>query len=538
MAYSYLTQVFTDGMNQDMSPVAIDLSMEQSTVKLVQSATNFLFERGLAVTRPGLSTFSGPPTSLPTTSDLLAVQSLNSLAHAQNSPTTSRMAIAIIGNGTACRLYTLEGNGSAGTILEPTEITGAGFNLPVPTAYACTAIVNGVIMIGGNFTGLVRVSPSANTYTIVASSPYQYVTGHQARAVAAYDLSLLNGPTKVAWSVQGDETNWTGVGSGSAFLADVTDSITGLKVVKGLVLVARSYGFHVGIPTGIFPAVYDWRKQDDLSIGVMHPASLVVYKNVLFFMSESGIHTYDLVNVEDIGEGIHSELVGFIQQSGVVVRGFISAGYKSDYQPTYNLIIDSQQSRTSSPDTIFPHYMYNIRERKWTRHLYAAGAQATAWTAMPFSISYRPSFALTHAPTTPRMSLYTRKAGAAPVPKFWNTNASTVESDATITTGMITLQNPTMDVGLNRLMLIYNAAASAAGASITFTITSILNGVTSTTTTSITTYPAGGWDRRWINVRMTGNMFKVVIKLTAATLAKLELKALILEFSDSGGVRV
>jgi len=405
MAFQYLTQLFTGGMNQDLDSAAIDLTMQDQSVSIVSTSQNMVFERGLAMTRLGLSPLPGPPSSLPSGANLRSVKWLPFAPRSLKSPINQRGAFAITD---APKLYSMQANQAAGNVMTPVEITGPGFTQS--SGYYCdNTIANGVVLIAGNSGGLIRWDPVAGNYTIIPSSPYQYVCGHLARALAAFDLTL--GATgyaqTVAWSAAGDETIWTGStsGAGKTVLSDASDSITGLKVAKGTVVVARAYGFHLGIPTGQFPAVYDWRKVDDISVGVMHPASLVVYKNTLFFMSECGIHTFDLVDVEDIGEGIYQEINNLIRQYGLTARGFISTGYKPDFQPSYNIVLDSSQSLGGTPEGLVPHFMYNIREKKWSRHFYVNPSHTNAWTPLVFGAEYLPN-APADPPAIPFLAVY------------------------------------------------------------------------------------------------------------------------------------
>ncbi len=535
MPFSYVTQLFTGGMNKDIDPAAIDLSMKDQVVDTVADSQNMVFERGLIQSRLGLSAIPGPPSNLPSNANLRAVKWLPFAPHSLKSQFYAKGAFAVTD---APKLYSLNGSIGTGNILTPTEITGPGFTQS--SGYYCDhTLANGVVLLAGNSAGLVRWDPVATVYTILAASPYQYVAGHLARAVAAYDLGL--GSTgyaqTVAWSVQGDETKWnpaTDIGAGKAVLTDVSDSITGLKVAKGVVVVARAYGFHLGIPTGQFPAVYDWRKVDDISVGCMHPASLTVYKNTLFFMSECGVHMYDMVDVTDIGEGIYTEINTLIRQYGLIARGFISTGYKPDFQPSYNIVLDSSQSLTGTPEGLIPHYMYNLREKKWSRHFYVNAAHTSAWTPLLLGAEYVPNGPVDQA-AVPFTAVYQRVTGAAPVLQQWNL-AQTLDTAASFTTGLLTLKDPTADCQLERIMLVYNCAASA-GITLTATVTYILNGTPGSTSKTFTTYAAGGWDRRWFNLRVTGNQMSIKITFPIGTPAPVKCKALILEYSDVGGVR-
>ena len=542
MAYAYLTQLFTDGMNKDYDPGALDLTMQNQTISVVSDSANMVFERGLAHTRLGLAPVPGPPAPLPSTANLRVVRMIPVGPRSVAGVSLTRGGFAITD---APKLYSLQALATS-FALNPFEITGPGFT-GFSGWYNDSALVNGVVMIAGNGTGLIRWDPAAAVYTVVANSPYQYVTGHLSRAVAAYDLSLA--PTgyaqTVAWSKPGDETVWTGAtnGSGKTILADVEDSITGIKVAKGTIVLARTYGFHLGIPTGQFPAVYDWRKISSNSIGVMHPASLVVYKDILFFMSECGIHMFDLVDITDIGEGIHQEILALIRQSNVVVRGFISPGYDPDFQPSYNLCLDTERQFNFIPgvgpaaEVNFPHYSFNLREKKWSRHFYVDQTHTTpTWSPLIFNAEFIPNFSNADPPSQSFVAVYQRVAGASPTLLQWTANVN-LDTPAYLTTCQFTMADPTQDVQMERILMTYNCPPTGGGIVVTATLSFTLNGVTNSVATTITTYPAAGWDRRWFNLRAVGNMMSLTLSFPIGTPSNFQLKSLMFEYTSVAKVR-
>jgi len=544
MAYQYLTQLFTGGLNKDMDPAALDLAGQNNVITQVADCRNILFERGLALIRPGLIPLSlpNPPAAIPSNMNVRAIRSLPFAARSLQSPYYDRAAFAVTDYPT---LYALEANARVANVLTPTPIIGSGFTQQ--PNYSCSnAIVNGVVMIGGNSTGLIRWDPSTTAYTIVANSPYQYVTGHTSRAVAAYRLgsSSVGYAKTVAWSVQGDETTWTGStnGSGSAILADVTDSITGLKTVKGVVVIARAYGFHMGVPTGQFPVAYNWIKLSDESIGCMWPDSLVAYKDLLFFVSESGIHTFDLVDVEDIGEGVYQEINNLARiYNCCSIRGFMSYGLQ-DFQPSYNLVLDSVVAQAGNIESALPHYMYNLREKKWSRHFYTLSGDNGCLSPLVASIPYLfyngTSAATLDPPSTQLMLVYNRLPGSNTSPRIWAYGAPLDDAaGALLTTGQLTLDEPMMDIQLERVLLTYYAPPSISGVLVQLTAQCILNGSLVSVSASFTTYPAGGWDRRWFNLRITGNMMQLYLSFPANIPGPCKIKSMMLEYTTTGKVR-
>jgi hypothetical protein len=531
MAYQYFTQLFTGGVNKDMDPAAIDLSSQNNTVTVVADVGNMVFERGLLLTRPGLGPLPSQP-FIPGPGNIRSIKWLPFAPRSVKIPITDRGALAITDTPA---LYSLEANQNLGVVLNPTQITGPGF--AQDGAFYCDhSIVNGVVLLGGNQSGLIRWDPATTVYTILANSPYMYVCGHLSRGVAAYDIT--RGATgfaqTVAWSAAGDETNWTTgptSDAGLSVLADISDSITGLKVVSGMIVVARTYGFHIGIPTGQYPIVYDWRKISDQSIGVMHPASLCVYKNLCFFMSECGIHTFDLVDTQDIGEGIYVEINNLIRQYNLTARGFISPGYKPDFQPSYNIMLDSQGPQPAFVANDTPHYMYNIKEQKWSRHLYN-NAFPNPWTPLAFSAEYIPAGNPDPA-AVPFMAVQFRNSATAQAPLQWIPGNQT-DNASFFQTGQLTLSDPTQDIQLERVELQYYS--SGIPTDITITVQGILNGQSFSQVVTITTYAVVGWDRRWYNLRVTGNMIDIFLNVNSPAGA-MKFKAMILEYTTVGKVR-
>lgn len=357
-------QSFTAGMNGDESPFVIDLSH-------CSQVQNMLFERGLLISRPGapavFSSIGGGvcPTfarSFPFVAG--DVSPRHALLLARDDKFSLNLS-----------LYLLSTRESGSSVLfDETAITAA-----VPGTLTWdnnspfdAVVVNGAWLITGATEGLIHYVPGDATYTLLAPNA-RYVTAHISRALAAF-TSGTNGHITILWSKMGDETVWSGDPSaGSAVLADVDDCLSGLATVRGMVVVAREFGFHVGVPTGTSLPPYDWKKVGKEAAGVFFPRSMAVHGDLLYFASENGVHTFDLVNVEDIGEGILTELFEIIRTKHCTLDGFVTTTYKSGRRPQYHLVPTANPDVIQDPFPVIPpqvHFVYDIISKTWSRHVY------------------------------------------------------------------------------------------------------------------------------------------------------------------------
>lgn len=524
MPIQHITQRFTEGMNSDMQPVVLDMLLDQSLViPMVSSVSNMIFERGLIRSRPGTSFgTSGPANKTALATTTLAGPSGPLLFLLSNEA-----------SGTVYRLHYLNLSGG-GSFLGATEITGPGLGAFANWRdyYLSGTAVNGNWLLGGNNLGIIRITP-ALTYTLLTPA-YAYVAKMKSRALAAFGLA--GGATdqlKVAWSAAGDETVWTAPTGGSTILSDAGDVISGLKVVKGVIVVARTYGFHLGYPTGTFPDIFNWQLHSDESIGVTHPATFQSYKNVLYFVSDSGIHTFDLVDIEDIGEGILQDI---IQASlGATIRGFISTSFKGEFRPTYNLYVDKNiNPSTAEPTTL---WMYDITAKKWSIQKFTP-ATNVVYSSLLFPLR-------TISPGVPSIGLIERYSSSwvpKSMPIMINTatpsnTLTSCESVQSFTTGKITFGVSWTDAQLSRVMLFYQAFKTLTLSVLTLTITCVLGNTTITENYSISLTTGTGWRREWLSGirRQSGQQFQLTFSFQANM--GIMIKEAVLEFTDAGEMR-
>lgn len=545
MPFKYVIQRFTDGYTSDMNPAVLDmLASQDMVITRVSGATNMVFERGLIQTRTTTGQVGTVPAQINSAELVLAADSL---------PFVGSVG-AVSANGAMCltrttvplyHLYKLCTNFATAALFTPTEITGpgitgAGWN----DFFFDRAVANGAVLIGGYLGGLIRWVPTTNVYTLIAAAPYSFVASHYSRAVGAFSTAgAVTSPITIGYSVPGDETDWAGVGSGSSVLTDIPDAITGVKTIRNTLVIARTFGFHLGMPTGTYPLVYNYTKFSDEAIGVAHPATFKVFGDKAYFLSHVGIHTFDTANIEDIGEGIQAEIFTLIQRWGATPRGFVTQSYKTDNQPCYNIILDIRDGPVGTP-TALPHYMYNINEKKWSRHSYASSTSTHATLAFPFAYKMLSTFGTNYAPL-PGLAVTQRETGVAPLFNKWsaqyNSEPTEIMSPAPFfTTGQLTISPAYMEAQLERILLVYSCTftqfQSGQSPSFSVSINSMLNGIRTTTTPPNIVGNTGGstyWQRTWGNVRVSGQMFEITITCPY----QVQIKEMILEFSDNSKQR-
>lgn len=266
-----------------------------------------------------------------------------------------------------------------------TQITGAALTLGNPVSHN-SALINGVIMLGNNTGGLINTTvPGGTTYTIIATAPFAYVRAHLARAVAAYQLAggtAATNPFVFAWSVPGDQTTWTGStnGSGAIIIADADSAITGLEVIHNVAVIPRATGFHLAYPTGVaIPNAFRMETWTKDRIGAPWSSTIATSNNMMFFVGEDDVYTFDLINFKSIGKKIRNVLIP--QISGLnnttqFFKGFVTTrqgnGLTSRYQAQPRLRYHLLQVGANPTN----HYIYNVDEGNWSVHQYSF--QATA----------------------------------------------------------------------------------------------------------------------------------------------------------------
>lgn len=516
MPKQFVRQLFVDGMNDDMDEAAIDLAMQGNVVTRVSSTTNMVFERGLVITRPPITQY--------TIGNFAAnAYIMGVLAIPRAYTPTAQRALVIAFQAGAIVLYrmSLTATSPIGTL---TALTGVALGA-VTTGPFSLVMVNQVALITGIGAGLIRWDPAGNPYTVIATN-WRYVTKLFSRAIGAYSTAGgVTDPIKVGASKSGDETDWVSTGAYSNILSDIPDEITGLGVIKGTVVVPRRYGFHLGTPTGQSPAIYNWASYCDVGVGAI-PGTFQIYNNVGYFVSEIGVHSFDLVNMTEIGEGITQELTLYLQQS-FPIQTWIAMAYRQDLQPTYNILCNNI------------HFMYNIKERKWSRHTYIFAASVTGvglnLDLGSVSVS-APCIGLAENKGTPAA---TKLLGVLRGGNYTSgVSEGGLEAAGTIVFPTITLQPSYQDTFLTRVLIVIKAPV-AASSNFAINVTSVLNNVSNPIafTPSGTVSQTAGWNAFWFSGRCAGQQFQVTLTLNVGTATPCKIKEVWYEFSTSATQR-
>lgn len=502
MAKTQVMQTFTKGMSGDASPFVLDLSQ-------CASVTNMLFERGLLISRPGLTSIesSTPVNTLP-------VAAFSGFLH----PAVIGQTLTVLHTpSVGAAVHVMPVSAIKATMLQEfPEYTGPAITkyttLPIG---APLAAFNDVAVVPGFNEGIIRIGTF--TYTIPLAQAYLFCTTHLSRVLLACNISLLGGGLRqIAWSKIGDETVWSGTyDSGSVILQEADDGITGLGVIKNVVVVPRTSGFHLGFPTGDGTNPYDWKCISRNEVGCYYPPSFAVYGGKCYFVSDSHVHTFDLSSVEDIGEGIVTELFEFVQQYGMSIQGVITRTYKLGYRPQYHLMpvyIPSNPFAAPVFPEAPPHFVFDITEQKWSRHTYT---QPGAYPRIPFALNY-----VQYANNT-QLSIQ-RSAPAFLTPPavgqhftydYWDPSVP-CEGAMSATTGRVQLGDSiASEYSMLRMMLVVYLSTPR---TLTVRVTSQLGGDETTTTYTVAATKVG-WQRVWVDGIKVGQFFQFTIEFPAAT---------------------
>lgn len=382
------------------------------------------------------------------------------------------------------------------------------------------AIVNGAVLVANASTGIVQFITGADAVDI-SDAPYRYVIGHLQRAFAAYKLSGgPNDPVTVAWSVQGDATDWTSttLGAGSAVLSDSADEITGLAIIQNVVVIFHRSQIHIGTPTGQASPAYTFStfsRERVAGIGCVMSTSLAVRDNVARFVGLDNVYAFDLQNITPIGDKIKSAF--YAQLTTARPSSTFPTPYKGFYT---SLGWAPGGNRNRNYYHLFPvyatagapHWVYSLDDNTWSQHSYAYN------TNYPF----RKLNTSILGDTTNGYDFYYDSDTAAFVddadnpPGYYVWDSTGIsEGPCTFTSKEIIVGDIVYDYVLERVFLVMRDTTG--GLSITCTVTSILNGVvnTLTMTQSVGGAHDGRLKRYWFNGRLVGNVFKISFTFTS-----------------------
>jgi hypothetical protein len=466
------------GINQEDPEISLG---EQE----VRGATNFLFERKLAVSRPGLQLYS-----------MGSVFSTPRLGWSKDFGALGIKTVLVSGN----QIYSLDSSS-----LNATEITGAGLTIG-DACLSSIAVVNALVMVGYNTGGLARWDPTGGTYTVISAAPYRFVCGHISRAVAARKIgSGLTDPYSVAWSTAGDETDWTSFGAGSAVLPETSSEIMGIANIRNVLVFPRTDGFHLGYSTGVSTPAFRFELHSSDAVGPTDMHSFCHDGATIYFVGRDDVYSFNTVETVSIGRQIRRELLGYMR-GGVLFRGFISRGIGLNPRSQYHLVPLGASG--------VPHFVYDIGEEKWSRHSYAWDT-ATGWFQLKPDGTSAPALVNTIGTTTAWL---------------WDEQRN-CEVEQSLLGRSVMVGEMDRDIRVQRLMVLYRNLSNASTEA-QFSMSSELNDTPKTTTTSVVLREDARWSRRWATVEAVGQLFRPDLTIPADS--RVEIAAYGLLPSDSG----
>lgn len=468
----------------------------------VQDCRNLLFERRKCFNRPGLSTlpftgFAGP------------------LVFGEFVPVSGNTYNVGIGAGS--RIFN--------TGLVTTEITASGAVANFDSSLfnnACSVI--GIVIFGNNIGGLVQWTPSAgNTYSVIAGAPFRYVTGHQGRAVAAYQNSggsVLANARTFAWSKPGDVTDWLEAdgSAGQVAIAEIEDQITGLGTLHNVVVIPHSRGIHLAYATGTLPEPYDIQPFTKKGDGCYFPSTAAWSDELFCYVGQSNVFAFDLTQARPIGNEIRAELLSLLSV-GVNYVGFFTRNQRgATPRLRYNLFpINSTTS---------PHLIYDFEEDHWTRHFYSTLA-AWAWNVAVITGELDWGIGFADMANTPNLN-------------YWDGGVF-CEQAAYFTRYMGVLEAQEKDFLVNDILI---GTVDHGAMNITAALTAT-NGDTQTTgsaTKSVGGSSSINWTRQYItrgptDIRVAGQEFIITVTAPAGVEFECDYVAVIISDSPSGEYR-
>jgi len=329
-------------------------------------ARNMLFERGVARTRPHAvrDTYGFWPD--PSAAKFRFARGMLVGADSPNS-------VVILSDGTLAK----------GPQAQALSQSGGGTLALGDSEFDNINVVNGVFVIGNNGSvgtnGMVRHDPATSDFTIVAGAQFRYYASLYSRALGAYKgTGSLETAHTVGWSIAGDETDWSGSGSGETVLAETPDEITGVRTVQNVVAVARSMGWTLGFATGdgLQPIRWETLVRHGRQ-GCPYPSTIADDGNELLWCGHDNVYHMDMNwSPRAIGGPIRRELLFWLAR-GVLFRGYTA---RMDFGPA-GTVGGAQELSSPAPRLRYhlvpisragvPHYSFDVDARTWSRHFYS-----------------------------------------------------------------------------------------------------------------------------------------------------------------------
>lgn len=536
MAKQNIIQTFDGGLAEDVYEWLVPHNM-------VAFSQNFLFERGQMQSRPPVRSGQsalGAGSIIDSFMPMFPPIAGNS-AQMYGTYKTSQT------DGT-CRLFRVQplyATSSTSLAMPPTEATlttpatSGGF-YPNCAQYDGKTYVYGAYDAAGvpkllqidNVTHVVTAItlPGANATSIARFRPFPICTHLSRVFIIDPGLPTLSFPT-VYWSKIGDPTVWTGdFTTGNARLQEASDGIRGMGVMQNMIIIARPTGFHAGIPTGNGANPYDWKTIMKDGPGCIYPESFCIFGDMCFFAGQNDIYMYDLQNVQSIGAGISNDLFASVQWNGMGVRMFVTTGYDNRRTPQLHAIptwvpsayIADGTTNGTVPTvdmTTTPHFVYDLVEKKWSRHIYdqaASDPYPLEGVALTWDVQQIGTPNTGARNTYQRPCLIRRPTNGPAQYMMWDPFAPNngCESVQIFKTGTFTVgEDSSIEGKLVRFMPVIRSSVD--NVVVQVQIDWMQGNTPKTDTASFTIVSSGYFNRYWINKVLVGNLFQFTFTIPA-----------------------
>lgn len=150
----------------------------------------------------------------------------------------------------------------------------------------------------------------------------------QRLVLADLDVSGSRDPLAVKYCINGDPTDWTGVGSGSVYLLESEDYIANLGKVGSDLVVYKSDSMILGSESGVATAPIIFPRQLK-GVGLVAPSSLVHFRGINAFTSRNDFYVMDGTRPTEIRPTIKHEFFELVDETEVK-RTFGFANYLED----------------------------------------------------------------------------------------------------------------------------------------------------------------------------------------------------------------
>lgn len=547
MAKQKVIQTFSSGWSGDIDPIVLDLSA-------VKESRNFLFERGIMISRPGVKSVASSNITGTKYIDSIMTPSQIGLAQGPNIISTHDSA-----TDGGVHLWRMTGMQANNTVIEsPGEIA---LTLPAGTHLGCfyaqAVVFNQKTYVwslrdaGGIGVCILEIDNNTNAVAHYAVPPPQpggnlrrfsnVIITHLSR-LFLIDNGVYPNPATVYWSKIGDGTVWTGhFTAGNTILQEASDGVVAGGVAKNTIVLGRPSGFHLGVPTGDASNPYDWKAVSHAGVGVGHPLSFVTYGDTIFFADSHDIYMYDLASLESIGEGVSNTIFQLCAYYGLTLRAYIVNGYKYGRRPQLHLLPTMSPSTyvdggstptlpTVNPKDI-PHFVYDLNEKKWSQHKYDEADND------PYPLDGWPQYyhslhlLSTYQPVNMHRPGLIRRKSAGAQYLIWDNVAAPLgcESVMYFTTGTIDCGDPSAEFRLVRFMFHGRVSSDT---TCTVQVNYSLKDVLTTTSFTFSITHSGFFKRIWVNHVIIGNLFDFTFTFPASR--EVQIKQVIFEVEVPG----